>query len=304
LESLIRFIVGRPSPLSRLKLKQKLKVKPPPVDLVTPPEGVIRLIKKFGRMAQTSDDARKYLRKYLDSLRAKALSTNWMSYEIDKTVSIFYFLVILILIFVSLNYQPSSSNLLKVLNILENSKPSSPNNASDSSSPISKIFMKGKSAMFVILLIPNDSSSIISQKHSSGPSPPHANNSSSKIFMEAMFVILLGVAMVSVGVITAISSWRLYQRNRLIVKYFFAQEEIIPALKARARSFKEINPANESEIAELEKITTEIPTSIGNKDWGMAEFFSSRLERLVNSLVDDLGSEGYGAPFKKNCSAT
>ena len=102
-----------------------------------------------------------------------------MSYEIDKTVSTFYFLVILILIFVSLNYQPSSSNLIKVLEILGNSSnTSSPNTANNSSSSISKILMKGKT-------------------------------------------IMIG----SVGYITIQSVLRVGKRNRLIVTYFFTQED-------------------------------------------------------------------------------
>lgn len=53
-----------------------------------------------------------YQQNYLQSLITTALSTNWMSYELDKIVSIFYFLLLLILILLSVNYYYKPSNNL------------------------------------------------------------------------------------------------------------------------------------------------------------------------------------------------
>ena len=52
-----------------------------------------------------------YFSKYFKSLRAKATSTNWISYEIDKIVSIFYFSIVLLLIIISVGYQHSVTYL-------------------------------------------------------------------------------------------------------------------------------------------------------------------------------------------------
>jgi len=57
----------------------------------------------------------KFFPEYFQSLIVKALSTNWISYEIDKIVSIFYFSVVLVLIIISVDYEHSSS-LLTILN--------------------------------------------------------------------------------------------------------------------------------------------------------------------------------------------
>jgi hypothetical protein len=58
--------------------------------------------------------------RYFFSLTAKALSTNWISYEIDKVVSTLYFLIVLILIFIALNSETYLNNLLQILNSTNN----------------------------------------------------------------------------------------------------------------------------------------------------------------------------------------
>ncbi len=98
-----------------------------------------------------------------------------------------------------------------------------------------------------------------------------------------ILLLLLGIG--SVGIITINSVKRLGRRNRIIVGYFFTQEMNIPALKAAAKQLEPMS-ASKPEIEELEKVTTEMPTYLDNRDWGMAEFLSSRLDNLVISLAD------------------
>src|SRR5262249_48332099 len=65
---------------------------------------------------------------YFFYLNAKALSTNWISYEIDKVVSTLYFLIVLIAIFIALNSEAYFNNLLQILNYYSNQTSNSINN--------------------------------------------------------------------------------------------------------------------------------------------------------------------------------
>jgi hypothetical protein len=210
--NLIRFVV-RQGPvfkkrllfrISRLLGTSRLKKKTwDPYNLFTD-EDLQRLIFSGARRIPTDPKERAsmyhhmedYVSHYFKSLRTNALSTNWMSYEIDKIVSIFYFLVILILIVVSVNYRPAFNSLVTLLSSHDNTTGSlkTLNTVNNSSSSFSRILKNENIISFL--------------------------------------TILLVIIVLSVTYSLYLSVSRLYKRNRIIVTYFYAQEKIIPTLRA------------------------------------------------------------------------
>lgn len=70
---------------------------------------VNRIITRF----QRGLDPLEY-KSYFRSLKSKAVFTNWISYEIDKIVAIFYFLIILVLIVMALSNQFFFNNVFSI----------------------------------------------------------------------------------------------------------------------------------------------------------------------------------------------
>lgn len=124
-------------------------------------------------------------------LTGKSLLTNWMVFEIDKTVSIIYFVIILSLIFYSLFSPSTLNNMFKVLNTV---------------APIS-------------------TNQISNTTKNSGCK----DNACLPIDSTLLRVVIL-VALITTALVAVTATLRLLTRNRLVVVYFAINESVLPKL--------------------------------------------------------------------------
>ena len=183
------------------------------------------------------------------------------------------------MIIVSLNYRPAFNSLLTLLSFH--------GNGTCVGRACKLVAMNGSSKTQNII---NDSSSSISQIFKKNENP--------NISILTVLLVII-VASVTYSLFPAIL--KLYNRNNIVLIYFFAQDKIIPTLKHPASTAVDTQsldatsrlvgtqpldaPTRDKALEDLEKIKTDLLTYISSKDWGMAEFFCSMLEESVLVLV-------------------
>ena len=232
-------------------------------------------------------------------LISRTLSTNSISYEIDKIISTMYFIIILIGIFIA-SY---SDTYLENINQLFNS--TNGTQLKDTSN----ITYQLTNTTVTVRRDPNISTSpvIYQISNTTTITGQPTDNTTSSICNTPdcengtlVLRILLILAIIGVGYIAYLSIKKLFSRNRMLATYFFVRESVIPKLDEKERYLV----SEESESASTEpralsqsalqqhkavsqnitKYNQELLDYIKSQDWGMAEFFEGELLRSNISI--------------------
>jgi hypothetical protein len=232
--------------------------------------GVIqRLPRQLERLGGERERSRFDIFRYFFYLNAKALSTNWISYEIDKVVSMLYFLIVLIAIFIALNSEAYFNNLVQILNSYSNQTSNSTAHAL------------------------NATKNRISNSANSQTSNSTCKSENCKLIYENKddVRIFVFIAIVLVAVVAFWSIRTLLKRNQIIVIYFFTQEAIFPRIKG---GVVEISGKSRIENIQQDLLTEhgKIMDYIVNRDWGMAEFYTSAMVESIREIGELKGLSG------------
>jgi hypothetical protein len=216
--------------------------------------------------------------KYYGHLIAKALSTNWMAYEVDKTVSTIYFVIILGVILYSLNSPYYLQTALKILNNTNQT-----NNISNNTTNAS-------SSHYDLQTVNNTN---------------QANTNLSRYHYIVLGAILIALVL-TLGV-TILSIRRSFKRNQVILIYFVShnlnlieirnsmrhkvpkekfQEQFDENFEVKFFDDKRIKEREAMVVKQVSEDRSNVKNYLDNKDWGMAEYFATS---IVDTILEGLG---------------
>lgn len=194
-------------------------------------------------------------------LKLKSISTNWVSYEVDKIVSIIYFTVLLTAVLIAINISPFYMEFLKNLTGNNNST-----SATESTN------MTG---------LNNNSTSINANINSLW------NSITFKNIVSIFVVIAIILMLISVNR----SVIRLITNVDTIIIYFYSQEVLIPSIKQYLNNDGKDNSYIREGVEELQRRQLELVNTMNTRDWGIANFlalsFWKSYKNLVNHMLKD-----------------
>jgi hypothetical protein len=216
----------------------------------------------------------------------KAMSTNWISYEIDKIVSTVYFLIILCGIFVVSYSTVYQTNLLQLFTSTTNHPSNTTLATFTFSQPFNTSFTIRQPSNTTLATFtfsqPSNTTTTITDTHqlSSTTFDSNCKNDMCEPDIGSIVVliqILLIVAILTVGVVLFFYARRLYRRIKVIMNHLYIQESIIPSLSEMSI---------DDDLKILEDTNQEVINYVNSQNWGMAEFLQNRLLSLIKKAID------------------
>ena len=187
---------------------------------------------------------------WIEEYTARAIETNWISYEIDKIVSTIYFLIIMIVILLALNNQPFLNDIFRSFGFS--------GNTTCTDDQCKQIVGK------------LSSNTGLTMSNVSGQTLQFLERDDFKIVLSVIIVISI------IGIIGAIlfAVLRLMNHSIAVGSYLFSDQQVIGL--------------SEEELKVFEYFRKGFRESLERRDWGMASYYAQRIANMHASGKEDL----------------